>query len=97
MLLTATPTPDIKDLSNKPVIPPGIITPLNQLLGMATFGVLILAILAFIVTAGLLILSALGRGGDGLENLIRRVLKVFIGCFLATSALAIMTAITGGF
>lgn len=93
----ATPTPSITDLKNKPVIPQGIIEPLNQLLGMATFGVLALSALAFIVTAGLLILSALGRGGDGLENLIRRVLKIFIGCFGATSALAILTLFTGGF
>lgn len=90
-------TDSLSDLDNSPVAPDGVVAKINNLLGMATFGVLAFTVLALIISGGLLVLSATGRGGEGLEKLVRTVSKIFIGAFLASSALSICTLLTGGF
>ena len=93
----STPAPGLGGLDNTPVVPQGVITPLNNILGIMTFGVLAIAVIALLAVFGMLIMSAMGRGGTGLENLVRGTLKVFIGALGATSVLSIFTLVTGGF
>lgn len=91
------PADDLGDLDDTPVVPDGVIAPLNKLLGMGTFAAIAVAAIALLVVFGQLILSAMGRGGDGAERLVRNVLKVFGGALAATSVLGILTTVTGGF
>lgn len=91
------PMDDLSQLDNSPVVPAGVIGPINTLLGIGTAMGLIVAAVALLVVFVTLILSAMGRGGDGAEQLVRRVMKVFGGTVGVTSVVGILTLVTGGF
>lgn len=87
------PADSLSDLSDDPVMPDGVAAPLSTLLGMGVAAGLVVAVVALMVVFAQLTLSAMGRGGDGAERLVRNVMKVFIGGVGVTSVLQILRLI----
>ncbi|CED91402.1 Hypothetical protein AAM4_1570 [Actinomyces succiniciruminis] len=93
----ALPMDELSELDDTPVVPDGVIAPINTVFGIGTFTAIVVAGISLLAVFGTLILSAMGRGGNGAEQLVKNLIKVFGGAIGATSVLGILTLVTGGF